>query len=101
MILENGKRVYKLFFIFTYQLPASTDDPLFSIGAGNLKVTHLLPSFGPFDEKMSYLEVTGSDTEEGVISRSRKLISEDEEQFVPEKEEVWEMRKMNLLRLSL
>ncbi|CAH1388730.1 unnamed protein product [Nezara viridula] len=41
-------------------------------------------------KKMSYLEVAGSDTEEGVIARSRKLISEDEEGFVPEKEEVRE-----------
>ncbi|CAH1400773.1 unnamed protein product [Nezara viridula] len=39
-------------------------------------------------KKMSYLEVAGSDTEEEVIARSRKLISEDEEEFVPEKEEV-------------
>ncbi|XP_014276967.1 microtubule-associated protein futsch [Halyomorpha halys] len=39
-------------------------------------------------KKMSYLEVAGSDTEEEVIARSRKLISEEEEEFVPEKEEV-------------
>lgn len=38
-------------------------------------------------KKMSYLEVAGSDTEEEVIARSRKLISEDEDEFVPEKEE--------------